>query len=456
MLRAETVAKSQHKGRHQNPDKATPLYINDISSDVDQATKFLPSIKRGKQRGVVQHVFNAGKLKIYVPKENCELTVSIAGVQVPRDKEPFNAESTAFIREKVFQREVEFDSQRVDRGGNFGGSVYFNKESLATALVHEGFAKLMRKNAQELDNYNELENAEESAKRQRKNLWKDYDEAAEREAREKRQAERAGLKAEEGASSLYDVIVTEIIDATTFYIQIAGKEGDQLEELMKNLALDNTPAAADYAPKVDDLVRAQYTADDQFYRAIVTGVEGGKYKVLYVDYGNSETLPASRIRPLSEQFAKLKHQAFRAHLAYIKPPTLNQDYGQEAAELLRDLVDGKTLMAQDEYKDLNSTDYYLSLLDGQLDLAATLVQEGLARVSKPKGRDFTFLQRKTVDGIITNLKKEEKLAKDSRTNIWEYGDVGSDDEDDRSFANKKKEKKDKKPSTSSPATTKKD
>jgi len=456
MLKAETVAKSQHKGKHQNPEKATPLVINDISSDVDQATKFLPSIKRARQRGVVMYVFNASKLKIYVPKENCELTVSISGIQTPRDKEEFSQESVAFVRERVFQREVEFEANRVDKGGNFGGSVYYNKESVATLLVAEGYAKLLRRNAQELPEYNELDNAENDAKRSRKNLWKDYDEAVEREAREKRNAERNAGKKEEESTNYFDIMVTEIIDATTFFVQKVGPDGDKLIELMKGLSLDDAAAPSDYAPKVTDLVRAQYTQDDQWYRATVTAVEGDKYRVLYVDYGNSEVVPAARVKPLSAKFGQegLRYQAQKAHLAYVKPPNVKEDYGQEAAETLRDLVEDRTLMAQREYED-ETGDLWLSLLDGNTHLAATLVREGLAKVKKPRGgRDVNFLQRRdAIDAIVNSLKKEEKVAKDSRTAIWEFGDVGSDDEDDRSFNKGKKDNK-KKPAkdASSPAS----
>jgi len=450
MLKAENLAKSQHKGRHQNPEKASIIYINDISQDAEQATRFLPSIKRGKQRGVVAHVFHAAKVKIYVPKESCELTVALSALQVPREKEAFSAESIALIRDRIYQREVEFEVSQVDRGGNFVGTVYFNRENLSVLLLQEGYAKLLRGIAQNLENYQELENAEESAKRQHKNIWKDYDEVAEQEARDKRRAERQGQQVGGKAEEYIDVIVTEILDASSFYVQIVGGEDStKLEELMKNLSLEETDANPDFKPKAGELVKAQYTADDQWYRASITSTEGDNYRVLYIDYGNSETIPSSRVRALGQQFRSLRPQAIESHLAFVKPPTINDDYGQEAAEMLRDLVEEKTLMAQIEYREDNVL--FLSLMDSnKLHLNGALVGAGLARVKKPRA-NFTQ-KREYIDKLLDELKGEERRAKASHSCVWEYGDPGSDEDEERNNfrGNKKPEKK--KPVTSSPAT----
>ena len=42
-----------------------------------------------------------------------------------------------------------------------------------------------------------------------------------------------------------------------------------------------------YEPRVTELVRAQFTSDDTWYRAKVTGkTADGQYQVSYIDYGN--------------------------------------------------------------------------------------------------------------------------------------------------------------------------
>ena len=61
-----------------------------------------------------------------------------------------------------------------------------------------------------------------------------------------------------------------------------------------------------------------------WYRALVTAVshETNHVTVLYVDEGNSETLPLSRLRELDEKFASLPCQALRVQLRDLE---LNED-----------------------------------------------------------------------------------------------------------------------------------
>lgn len=114
-------------------------------------------------------------------------------------------------------------------------------------------------------------------------LWQNYDEQAEQERRNKRREESEENR--KPKEHLIDVIVTEIIDATKFYVQIIGSEAEQLEDLMKELAITDANDAP-FAPQKGDAVKAQFTADDRWYRAKVTDVVPEGFKVFYIDYGN--------------------------------------------------------------------------------------------------------------------------------------------------------------------------
>ena len=69
-------------------------------------------------------------------------------------------------------------------------------------------------------------------------------------------------------------------------------------------------------PEVGHVCCGRYTVDDVWYRALVTAVsrEDNSVSVLYVDEGNAETLPLSRLRELDEKFASLPCQALRVQL----------------------------------------------------------------------------------------------------------------------------------------------
>jgi hypothetical protein len=83
-----------------------------------------------------------------------------------------------------------------------------------------------------------------------------------------------------------DVTVTEIVDAGLFYVQFTS-EAAQLDELMKSLKAENLESAAAHSPAVKEIVAAQFTEDNVWYRAeIMKALPDGKYLVFYIDYGN--------------------------------------------------------------------------------------------------------------------------------------------------------------------------
>jgi len=216
-------------------------------------------------------------------------------------------------------------------------------------------------------------------------------------------------------------VVTEIVDGSKFFIQVIGSEVEELEELMKKLGAEDNGEV--YKPHQDELVKAQFTADDGWYRAKVTkALDNDEYAVFYIDYGNSETIPASRIRRLADEYKKLRPQAVEAILAYMKTPPIEEDFGKEAAEFLKDLVWGKTMMANIERRDGNTV--YLSLgdRDSKVHVNAALLRAGLAKVERVRGEQFREMMDK--------LKEEENKARSSHAGIWEYGDPGSDEDDD--------------------------
>lgn len=71
-------------------------------------------------------------------------------------------------------------------------------------------------------------------------------------------------------------------------------------------------------PDVGHVCCGRYTVDNVWYRALVLSHEDNCAVVLYVDEGNSETLPLSRLRGLDEKFAALPCQALRVRLTDLQ------------------------------------------------------------------------------------------------------------------------------------------
>lgn len=56
-----------------------------------------------------------------------------------------------------------------------------------------------------------------------------------------------------------------------------------------------------------------------------------KFEVFYIDYGNQEVVAYSQLRPLDNSVSSSPGLAQLCSLAYVKVPSLEEDYGQEAA-----------------------------------------------------------------------------------------------------------------------------
>ncbi|XP_027562457.1 staphylococcal nuclease domain-containing protein 1-like, partial [Neopelma chrysocephalum] len=99
----------------------------------------------------------------------------------------------------------------------------------------------------------------------------------------------------------------------------------QLEKLMENMRAEvgaHPPVEGSYSPRRGDFCIAKFV-DGEWYRARVEKVEsGGKVHIFYIDYGNKETLPPSRLAPLPPAFSPrvLPPQATEYTFAFIQVP----------------------------------------------------------------------------------------------------------------------------------------
>ena len=157
------------------------------------------------------------------------------------------------------------------------------------------------------------------------------------------------------------------------------------------------------APIIGKLALGKFSEDGRWYRVFVTGPGSapGTFKVTYVDYGNAEEISAASIRAADDACRALPAQAVECNLAYLQTPALSADCGQEAAEYLRELVWGKPMMANIEYRDGNRM--FVSIGDPvtHVHVNASLVRAGLARVVRRQRGD---------QKLVSKLEEEQQLA----------------------------------------------
>ncbi|XP_062586352.1 staphylococcal nuclease domain-containing protein 1-like [Saccostrea cucullata] len=422
LLAAE--ARAQKKGVGLHSKKEAPIHrVADISGDVNKCKQFLPFLQRaGKSEAVVEFVASGSRLRLYLPRETCLFTFLISGIECPRGarplpggqmspSDPYGDEALQFTKEMCLQREVDVQVESMDKGGNFIGWLFVDNTNLSVALVEEGLAKV-HFTAERSNYYKQLKIAEENAKRNKRNLWKDFQEATEPEEVVEDTTERN--------VSYKPIIVTEVGDDLKFYAQLVDN-GPQLEKLMDQLRQDmeaNPPLPGAYTPKRNDLCAAKFSQDNEWYRAKVEKVEGSKVTLLYVDYGNREQTTTTNLATLSASFQTLAPQATEYCLACVGLPS-DEDFKADAVDAFYDEVANRQLSMNVEYK-VGGLEY-VSLLnpDTKDDIALKLISSGYLLAEKRR--------EKRLAKLVSDYMKAQEKAKSSRENMWRYGDFTEDD-----------------------------
>ncbi|CAG8525062.1 10315_t:CDS:10 [Gigaspora margarita] len=436
LLIADQKAQTNGKGVHSA--KEPPVYrITDASESLSKARQFLHSLQRyGRVPGIVDFVNNGSRFKIYIPKESYKLTFVLSGIRCPRpgrtptDKsEPYAAEALEFATRKTLQRDVEIEVENVDKMGGFIGSLWLNKtENFATLLLQEGLAEVHSFSADQSSHSKELYAAEQIAKDEKKNIWSSQDSGIIDEVND-----TAATDETEPRKEYVDVVISEIISGGHFYVQVVNEINIRiLEKMMSEFGFYHKNTAA--IPNVDkiktgQIVSAQFTEDDQWYRARIRKniPEKKSVEVVYIDYGNSETIPLSRIRSIPENFRQLPPHACEAVLSFLKVPDREADYGVEAYERLRDFVGSKQLVANIDHRDNNVL--HLTLYDpaqsesADASINAEMVRDGLALVNNKLG----YLKK--YPSLIKKLHEVQEQAKKDRLGMFEYGDATADDDE---------------------------
>ncbi|KAL5724528.1 Translin-1 [Ranunculus cassubicifolius] len=438
LLAAESRAMSGKKGIHSAKDPPVMHVTDLLTASAKKAKDFLPFLQRSRRLpAIVDYVLSGHRFKLLIPKETCSIAFSLSGVRCPGRDEPYSDEAISLMRRKILQRDVEVEVETVDRNGTFLGSLWESKTNVAVSLLEAGLAKLQTGfGADRVADAHLLARAEHSAKKQKLKIWENYVEG---------QESSNGSAAESRQKEVLKVAVTEVLGSGKFYVQTVGDQKvAAIQQQLACLNLKDAPLIGAFNPKKGDIVLAQFSADNSWNRALIVnaprgGAESAKdlFEVFYVDYGNQEAVAYNQLRPLDPSVSSAPGLAQLCTLAYIKVPSLEEDFGQEAAEYLSNYTLNSTreLRAMIEERDASGGKVkgqgtgpllIVTLVDVEAgsSINAAMLEEGLARVERRKRWDTK--ERQTA---LDQLEEFQAKAKRERLKMWQYGDIQSDDED---------------------------
>ena len=136
--------------------------------------------------------------------------------------------------------------------------------------------------------------------------------------------------------------VTHVVSLERFYCQLVdpdGKLAAMMEDLASHYAFPNLEQLDSVV--AGQAVCARFTKDDLWYRATVLAAHESDASVLFVDYGNSETLSVSRIKRLTDQFLALPPQAIECTMEGVRPT--ESDWPEDVVSCFEESVADKQL-----------------------------------------------------------------------------------------------------------------
>lgn len=426
MMQAEEKAKDKAVGLHSRKEPPV-VRVADLAGDLQKAKHFLSFLTRaGMCEALVEFVASGSRFRLYIPKETCLITFLLAGIQCPRGSrpmpsnanglqmtpaDPYGDEAFTFVKELIMQREVTVEVEGMDKGGNFIGWCFVEGLNLSLALVEEGLAKV-HFTAERSSHYKALQEVEGKAKAKNLNLWS-------LEPEQKTETEEVVVVTERKVS-YKKVVVTVITPELHFYAQNV-ESGPSLEKLMGRLRAEFTqapPLPASYTPKKGDLCAAKFE-DGEWYRAQVEKVlTNHKAAVLYVDFGNRETIEFVRLATLPASYHQLSPQAHLYALACVALPNDPDDI-LTAIRTFSDEVSGRQFLLNVEYKTTGLEHASLLDADKEMDVAQYIIRDGLLLGERRR--------EKYLQVLVEKYLVAEEAAKKERLNLWKYGDFTGDD-----------------------------
>ncbi|KAM6390493.1 tudor domain-containing protein 1 [Pluvialis apricaria] len=175
------------------------------------------------------------------------------------------------------------------------------------------------------------------------------------------------------------VRVTEVVSPDLFYaVPVQTKDQEKLHrQLIELEGYCKSCKSQPFKPKLGEACCARFSGDGCWYRALVLKASQSAVKVLYADYGNTETLPFSELLPIADSYLKLPFQTITCSLAGIE----KAEWSPLLIDKLKEMLLNKyvSITVKGINGNVNSVTVEKLCENGSLNVADKLVMEGLVK-----------------------------------------------------------------------------
>ncbi|XP_074614107.1 tudor domain-containing 6-like isoform X2 [Acropora palmata] len=147
----------------------------------------------------------------------------------------------------------------------------------------------------------------------------------------------------------FEVVVTDVEHPGCVWAQLCTPEAlERQEQLRTKLQVTYSSSAYEnYVPTVGEVCVAQFSFDDNWYRAKVDIVNNvGTLRVTYIDFGNHEDVTVESVRRITEDLASFPRQALRLSLYGVASTSPSDNWSTEATSFVKSKALGSKCMIQ--------------------------------------------------------------------------------------------------------------
>ena len=227
----------------------------------------------------------------------------------------------------------------------------------------------------------------------------------------------------------FEMYSTVVLSPYIIWAQIVHQHSHKLKALLEDMnACYQHTKNNSYVPKVGHICAARFNVDGMFYRAEILRVnENGLVDVMFVDYGNRETVKLTELRLIKSIFLTLPKQALLFSLAGIAPVPPSTKWSEESCKLLKQLIFETPVRVKIAHCDLRvgkAAVFITDPSDPKRTLNDMFVERGLATAYKSKPFEQRIGNVSFGRGSVFNMVQNPRPGH-SNNNVQRYVSIDS-------------------------------